>query len=777
VPEGNIIKSNRLLPKFHDSEGFSLTKNEHIIDETSVKVWKLQYLSIPILSFLILILLSYFYWEFTAFRVIVIFLIPLILIYSRHSIRQHWDLTLTNERIVAKRIVPPMLNHWFMRIHHFPIKNIEGLSVGPRAYVTVFIIGLFIFTNLGINMLKNALSVQGTDEYDPPDFIEFFIVFFQGSGIGFIENWGHAIEDGFIQAVDFVQIEVQITFSIIFSIIGILIILYTFPRRQYMGIRIRNGPDFSLRGGFPRRFWESCYKQLYNSELQLPQSGYEKLNFPWLRGERVEETVDLQQTIYFNRYLGLFAIIFGSTRIIEIFDDPSRLTNQIVILLIIVALLDLLIAILAFKYSRKMNEMFITNKRILFSTEERHLSGAVAKRMYFVSDVKLQDISGFEFDRIRGFSIWYLIISVILIIIGIVAIIELFSISVLIIFALALVTLSFVNQTHVGFILKTKGGEMWRMRHQLVNPLTRIRQVLGEESVFVRVFFLNRLEEREVVRAVHHIRSKSLNMRSKIVDQEFFKKRRIHVTVKDLLFPNEKVIFAQSIPRSIPKRNRVILIACIVFLINTIVGWGYLLAFNTTDLIENELLSIVIYWAVMLFCLFQLFIIYFSLRKIILYVTPQRVFIEDKTDPPAFLYFSGIYRKSIISETLREQVHSTFTKKQTDQASALTKFVILGLIGSIMMIISGLIVAALLNEVPLLFLTPIQMIFIAMSFVLISSILFFIATVELAKALPKRILITKGIGVHFTIPYLSTKRYSRLSLALWDTHILVEDDN
>ena len=155
------------------------------------------------------------------------------------------------------------------------------------------------------------------------------------------------------------------------------------------------------------------------------------------------------------------------------------------------------------------------------------------------------------------------------------------------------------------------------------------------------------------------------------------------------------------------------------------------------------------------------------MRKASILVTKDRIFYEDRITPPRILYYLGLFDRRLISETLRNQIHSTYTQRQVSQIDAwrlfrrhMFRFIIWGSIFGILIGVIFVDVILLSILVLALFtLSALASIFMAWH---ASN-----AFVELARAWPRRIYRFKGIGIDINVPYLLESNVSDIGGAIW----------
>ncbi|MDH5401556.1 MAG: hypothetical protein OEY49_03615 [Candidatus Heimdallarchaeota archaeon] len=767
------------------SKNFDTIKDEIIVQQVVVRVWKFNKFWI-FLFLLAMINALPFLNNFVLLRIVLNISILWMMTYS---IRERWRLTLTNHQIVARQLFPRPFT-FFSKNQHFPLRSIEGFSVGPKTFNSILLVGLFFTTNIGVTLLKSGLS---EDHYDLPDTMDAIIYLLKElTFIPWLQSLGTWMERELGRIIVRISSVVQISLGISFIFLGIIMILITIPRRHRLQIRVRHGNDFLINAGIPPSFWRNCYSSLYSEVMKDAPKEYARWNFPWLQGEKVEGTADLEQTIYINRILSIFAVAAGTYRVwARINDRGTSFFENDFIFWVIIAVTDVIIAFLAIIFSKKKNEMLVTNKRIIFAREMIDISGAFGKRLYQISDIKRDDIAGFTFRKIKVFSPIYVVITLISFgfILGLYT--QMSFIVLIISFFLIISIASFITQTYVEFNLTTKGGELWHMRHQLANPMTIIRRIVGEENRLINSIFANRLEEKEVIDIAQIIRATDLDLKPKLfadskvtnnISKEL--KRNREIQLDDILLHNEKIIYQNSVSKTLPKRKLTLFIASSMILILLI----SFLALNLEvfyPILQDigffkEYFEVILFINIIthIFMIIALWIVYYSIFKTKFSVTNQRVFHQDTKEPPYFLYITGNHKENIIHETLRNQIHSTFTSRQyfnrkysrsmiKNITNFIISYVIIGIsIGfSLALIDIDAEFPSLMNSFTLqIILVILYILFLFAS--MKSAWCLANAMVEFMRLLPRRMFNAKGVGVHYMIPYLSKQEASELNYVI-----------
>ncbi|MCE7734868.1 MAG: hypothetical protein GPJ54_08335 [Candidatus Heimdallarchaeota archaeon] len=744
-----------------------ITKEEHIVDQKIVRVWKFR----NIWKFILLVI-------FTAsipIPIISTILFFLSLWIGFYIVRERWRLTLTNQQIIARQLFPRPLT-FFTNTHHFPLGHIEGMTVGPRAFNTLLLIGLFIATNLGVNLLKSGLS--GERRSDLPDILEALILILKGMTFySAIPKIGENIESFSLDIMDSIK-TAQTVLGMFLILGGLIIVLITIPRRYHLQIRVRHGKDFRLSAGVKKSFWENCYREMYKTKFVDPPKNYKAWNFPWLEDEEIETVTDIQRTIHINRFIGILAIYIGILRIYTRVNQPGPFFSTDLIYWLMVATIDVFIAIVGVRYSSMKNEMVITNKRIIFAEEIKNISGSIGKRVFHISDIQRDDVSGFQFKKLRIFSIIYLLLTIILL--GSFAIFY-YALTPLpkVLFALIIVISAFfINQTYIEFNLLTKGGEVWKMRHQLSNPATYLRELIGADNQMMTTLFSNRLEESEIIRTVQVIRSRDINLETNFVAASKLKLTSLSLRIDDLLLRNENIIYETGISRNVPRRKLTLVISTIIFLIWFILT-GLTLDSNETNVDLGAIgpLISVLAFIIGIVAIIALWVKYYSLFNAKLLLTKDRIFFQDVKDPPIWLYLLGMLSEEYVSEVLRDQVHSTYTSRQLNQTEFFRAFLNYTRKWFVYLVGWGLIYGIIQSNVSedettnqyvnnLDILGPL-LVGLSVIFAILVAWNASNAYVELIRSRPRRVVNAKGVGFHYQFPFLSKEKSDQISQAIW----------
>ena len=79
------------------------------------------------------------------------------------------------------------------------------MTVGPRAFKSILLLGIFASANLGINLLKSGYSKEGSDLPDTLDAILFLM-----KNITFLEDMGNSLEKTFTDGLERIPKDSQI---------------------------------------------------------------------------------------------------------------------------------------------------------------------------------------------------------------------------------------------------------------------------------------------------------------------------------------------------------------------------------------------------------------------------------------------------------------------------------------------------------------------------------------------------------------------------------------
>lgn len=744
-----------------------ITEEEHIVDQKIVRVWKFR----NIWKFILLII----FVASIPIPIVSTILFFLSIWIGFYIVRERWRLTLTNQQIIARQLFPRPLT-FFTNTHHFPLGHIEGMTVGPRAFNTLLLIGLFISTNLGVNLLKSGLS--GERRSDLPDILEAVIIILKGMTFySAIPKIGEDIESFSLDVMDSIK-AAQTVLGASLIIGGLLIVLITIPRRYHLQIRVRHGKDFQLSAGVKKSFWENCYREMYKTKFVDPPKHYKAWNFPWLEDEEVETVTDIQRTIHINRFIGILAIYIGILRIYNRVNQPGSFFESDLIYWLMVATIDVFIALVGVRYSSMKNEMVVTNKRIIFAEEIKNISGSIGKRVFHISDIQRDDVAGFQFKKFKIFSVIYLLLTIVLLGIFVTFYYELTPLPKILFALIIVISAFFINQTYIEFNLLTKGGEVWKMRHQLSNPATYLRELVGADNQMMTTLFSNRLEESEIIRTVHIIRSRDINLSPKFADTSKLNLTSLSLRIDDLLLRDENIIYETSISRNVPRRKLTLVISTFIFLI-----WfgliGLTLDSNETNVDLGATQSLIegIVVLVGILAIISLWVKYYSLFNAKLLLTKDRIFFQDVKDPPIWLYLLGMLSEEYVSEVLRDQVHSTYTSRQLNQTEFFRAF--LNYTGKwfVYLIGWGLIYGLLQSDIAADETTNeyVKNLDILGPLLVGLSVIFAILIawnagngyVELVRSRPRRVVNAKGIGFHFQFPFLNKEKSDQISHAIW----------
>ena len=748
----------------------SIDSFETKMDETITKVWKWNQI-IPTIILIIIIALI----PFPEFIRPILFLLALWL--GSYLIRERWRLILTDHQIIARQLFPRPFT-FLTKDHHFPLKQIEGLSVGPRAFHSILLVGLFLTTNVGVTLLKNGLLTRGVDL---PDYLDALILVLKGmTFIPGMEGLANRLEEGSNTTVSFIQKEVQIFLGIVFIAIGVIIVLATIPRFDHMQIRVRHGKDFKLEGGVNKSFWKNCYKELYHIPFTDIPKEFKDWDFPWLEGEKVEGMADLIRTIYFNRVVGILAFYVAIIRIYVRATGPEPFFSSTVIYWLLVAIVDLFIIIVGIKFSTEKNQMVVTNQRIILSHEVPKISGSFGRRLFYMSDIRRDDVASFHFKKLKRFSLGYLSSAITAILIFYFLYDRMGYITRVIFVALIAGLFFFVNQTYVEFQVRTKGGDRWSMRHQLSNPATGLRKMIGFQNPLVNTIMTNRLEESEIAEVIQLVRSRDFNLKPSLdnINDDF------QLSVKELLLPDEEINITQNISRKIPKRRRVLILATLIFMLWLLsIGGSYTIVTEQSHL--NETVAGSIMFLAMLggmYLLIMLWIKYYSLFRSTLIITNHRIFLQHRKNPPKILFYFGVLSELHVTEAVLSEVSSIYSSRDLKQLDYwrsgmgyLWRFIIstimFGIILSILVSLSDNVdtSSGLLNQDTLHMITPIFFglsVYFSLNMAWCASNSF----VELVRGWPKRLLNVNGIGFQFSLPFLNSTNASNIKESIWKLH-------
>ncbi len=752
-----------------ESTDTMITDEEYLVDQQIVRVWKFR----NIWKFILLLIIT----VSVPFPLVTPILVLLAIWIGFYMVRERWRLTLTDKQIIARQIFPRPLT-FFTRVNHFPLKQIEGMTVGPRAFNMILLLGVFISTNLGVNLLKSGLS--GDKRSDLPDILEALILILKGMTFySAIPKLGDDIESLSLEIMDSIK-SAQTGLGIFLIISGLLIVFVTIPRRYHLQIRVSHGKDFKLSAGVRKSFWENCYREMYKTKFIDAPKEYKDWNFPWLEGEEVESITDIKRSIHINRFIGLLAIYIGLLRIYNRVSGPDPFFSQDVIFWFMVASVDVFIAIIGVRFSSMRNEMVITNRRIIFAEEIKNISGSIGKRVFHLSDIKRDGVSGFQFTKFKIFSVIYLLLTIFLIGSFIIFFDQLSFLAKILFIVIIVVTAFFINQTYIEFNLLTKGGEIWKMRHQLSNPATYLRNLVGSENKMMTTLLSNRLEEEEIIKTVQIIRSNDLNLKTNLSSIGGNALNSLSLRINHLLLGDEEIVYETNISRNVPRRKLTISIATIILLLSfTLVGAVFATSENDVEIGAFEPILGVITMISMISLVFTLWVKYYSLFNARLVLTNERIFFQDIKDPPIWLYLLGILSEEYLSEVLRDQVHSTYNSRQFNQSIYWRLFIGHAVKWLLYVILWGLFYGLILsiNEISpenanndeiegLETLVPLLaslLVFFAISAAWNASNAF----VELVRSRPRRIFNAKGVGFHFQFPFLSKNKSDQISSAIW----------
>ena len=783
------------------SPDIDLTSGEEL--KQTVRVWAFD--ARYLWFFVPIVLVIYFSPLYLIWKVI--FIIPVIWIGS-YTVRQRWRLTLTNKRMTARQLYPRPFT-FMSKSFHFPYNHIEGLSIGPKTNITFFLFGLAVL-NIGINMLKVSLS---TGPVDLPDTLEFIIFLLKTSQL--FSTDGDAIQNTVTEYYIKYTGRLFFLIGIALFILGIGSILVSYPWRKLLVVRIRYGADFKLKASIGKKFISEFYSRLYITETIPGPKKFRKWNYTWLKDEFVENVADLDQTLYGAIIIGTFAFFTGSYRVWRAIHVSSILSRNFIFWLF-VALLDLAIIILSIKYSKRTNEMIITNKRIIFAQEVYHVSGVFGKRYYFISDLRRKDISGFEFRKSHTIALEYLIVSLFLFLLAVVMARNAIFVIAIVVYFIAVFFLLLVNQTFVGFALQTKSGDKWVMRHYLASPFSRLRSFIGDETSIFSVLLSNRLEEREIINTVQILRAREFDLQPKLFEKKIKKElvrlrkfrlrkrnkngvekisendapviesatnlpKSARLSLDDLLLIDEKIEWRKDIAYPLRSKKLSLIIGSIVYFLfaslmftaaviyqfdlgENILSYG---GFNTPLALSGFMIMGIVYGLLLLK--------YYSFRRLSIIITKRRIFYESVRLPPKWLFVLGFFRDVFIRETLIDQLQTLKMKRNVIhklRANNFTREFKNGLFWLLMLVLIIYIRLELIyryykNDNVMLY-----HIITVLTFAIIYVSLhvgwdFSSAAVELVQAWPTIIMDAEGIKLNFPLPYLNLHQAQATQFLIW----------
>lgn len=273
---------------------------------------------------------------------------------------------------------------------------------------------------------------------------------------------------------------------------------------------------------------------------------------------------------------------------------------------------------------------------------------------------------------------------------------------------------------------------------------------------------------------------------SKFLSKRFQSKRfrvqpqkRIQLTLEDILLKNEKIVWEKVIPFPLNYRFLSLFMGTLFFVITLPSILFIAIQFDidptartiTYTEVNPSLTVLCIVSTLFLYGIFHLK--YFSLRRKSMVITEKRIFYEELVRPPKWLFFLGIFRDSLIRESLLHQIQMINTGKYVIGNHNWEKFK-----SSLIEVIYRNIIwfAAMylyfLNQsywgsIPLS-----QEIGYILQFVLFSMglLLTWSASnmiVQLIQAWPSIELDAIGIGVQFKLPYLTASQAEQAKYSLW----------
>ncbi|MCY3413821.1 MAG: hypothetical protein INQ03_19410 [Candidatus Heimdallarchaeota archaeon] len=780
---------------------FAITKDE--IVQNSVNVWAFEH------RYLWLTLLLTFGIYFLPISILwKVCLYILLLWYGSYTIRQRWRLTLTNKRIVARRLYPRPLTY-LSRSFNFPFEHIEGMSKGPKANILGFVLGLLTATNLGINLIRGRSFYN---ELELPDSISF--IFWILQFIPFLKPEEDFVESQLEAYYQDIASDVIISLGYFFLAAGVLLILISYPWRETLLIRIRNAADFKLKASIPRGFVRQAYLNLYGTSPGKIPKRYERWDFGWFKGEKIDGIADMDQNLYLLRIVSSFGLITTVVRTVTYFGQGIHIFSQNFFFYVLLTSVDILTIIYGVKFAKYSHEMIITNKRIIFAQEMSKISGILGKRFFFISDLKRDDIAGFEFQKVNSLNLEYLGISLILAFSSLYLSFAFASFIPVILLVTAILLLFLVNQTYIKFILKTKCGDKWVMRHQLANPLTTLRRYIGDESSLFGKILTNRLEEKEIIQIMQILRSRDIKLPvrdfGKVVNRAMFEyqealhreqgtditeiqqirantiakkhEKLLHLRVEDLLLVNEPVIWKKSV--DYPIRLKTISIFCgslILIIFYLIISNNFLDPVLDRSYTESsDIFGIPILTLLLLSMLtILLWLKFYSLQKVIIRMTPNRIFFEHRRHPPRLFYLIGINRETTIYEALLTQIQNITAKKNYVSGHGARLF-----LTYMLKTLISLIILVLLTYFREIFLPSIQLfprvelVLFLFTFLIIFTIIrgawsFGNGIIELIQSFPTISMTAEGIGIRVEVPYLSLVDVAEAQKIIW-TGVLIK---
>ena len=321
------------------------------------------------------------------------------------------------------------------------------------------------------------------------------------------------------------------------------------------------------------------------------------------------------------------------------------------------------------------------------------------------------------------------------------------------------------------------------MRHQLSNPATFMRHLVGEQTQVLDTLMTNRLEEREVVNTVQIIRSRDVNLKPKLFTSKVESgEKNVKLTFNHLLLQEEKEIYRTNVSRKVPRRKLTLTFASLVFIlwlplffVPFAVDYDY---FGEDGKLLDEIGGLIFMIVILgLFLgIILIWIKYYSFYKASLAVTKQRIFFQDIKDPPFWLHLLGVYREVITSEALRYQVHSTYNSRQINQKLYWRAFIKHSISWLLLLILWGISTSIWVSNYELekteqsfRLIDSLSLLIVILNAVIVVFIAWHAAnaTVELIRAWPRRVFNAKGIGAHFTIPYATAKISGDAAYAIW----------
>jgi hypothetical protein len=302
------------------------------------------------------------------------------------------------------------------------------------------------------------------------------------------------------------------------------------------------------------------------------------------------------------------------------------------------------------------------------------------------------------------------------------------------------------------------------------------------------------LEEKEIVDSMQIIRQNDLNLPAKIhadtkyhgeltkaheISEEDRKNLSREITIEDLLLNGEEIVYTTNVSRGVPRRILTLSASSFLMFVLAPMGVIPLIQMEEYDSIpSNAVIPLITTLMVLgvIAAILALWVRFFSLYRATLWITTDRILLSDVKRVPRILYYLGIFRESIIEETLRNEIHSTFTSRQFSQRASFRE--LLGHIyrGSIAIIVYGICVATTFvllegsaTDVLGALFYPL---WIFLSLIMLISAQNFIwnfgnGAVQFIRSWPRRVVNILGIGTRIQIPYASKEKADQSTYAVW----------